>query len=172
MICRLGYKMNQLPNIITMLRIAGSFGMLCCDVSSRVFWIIYGFCGISDMTDGWLARKLRCVTRTGTLLDSLADICFVVCCAWQMLPILDFPKWLWMLAGVITVIKVTNQILALVSYGSCLFPHTMANKITGFLLFIAVPMTFWSVIPISITVVFALLAAIHENYFIRMKKTL
>lgn len=164
--------MNQLPNIITMFRIAGSFGMLCCDVANRLFWIIYGLCGISDMTDGWLARKLNCITKTGTLLDSLADICFVVCCAWQMLPILNLPKWLWIMAGVITVIKVMNQISALVSYGHCHFPHTTVNKATGFLLFIAVPMTCWSVIPISITAAFALLAAIHESHVIRTKKTL
>ena len=26
---------------------------------------------------GWLARKLKCVTKTGTLLDSMADIGYV-----------------------------------------------------------------------------------------------
>ena len=71
--------MKQLPNIITLLRIAGSLGLLLCDVTSVVFWIIYGLCGISDIADGWLARKLKCVTKKGALLDSLADICFVAC---------------------------------------------------------------------------------------------
>ena len=56
------------------------------DVKSVVFWLIYGFCGISDIADGWLARKLKCVTKTGALLDSVADICFVACCAWKLLP--------------------------------------------------------------------------------------
>ena len=56
------------------------------DVTSVVFWLIYGFCGISDIADGWLARKLKCVTKTGALLDSVADICFVACCAWKLLP--------------------------------------------------------------------------------------
>ena len=54
--------MTQLPNIITLLRIAGSLGLLLCDVTSVVFWIIYALCGISDIVDGWLARKLKCVT--------------------------------------------------------------------------------------------------------------
>ena len=71
--------MTQLPNIITLLRIAGSMGLLFCNVTGVVFWIIYGLCGISDIVDGWLARKLKCVTKTGALLDSLADICFVAC---------------------------------------------------------------------------------------------
>ena len=139
--------MTQLPNIITLLRIADSLGLLLCDVTSVAYWIIYALCGISDIADGWLARKLRCVTMKGALLDSLADICFVACCAWKLLPILELPQWLWLLAGVIVAIKVVNQLSALVMYGCCCFPHTLANKWAGFLLFIAVPITFWSIVP-------------------------
>lgn len=62
--------MTQLPNIITLLRIAGSMGLLFCDVMGVAIWIIYGLCGISDIVDGWLARKLKCVTKKGALLDN------------------------------------------------------------------------------------------------------
>ena len=44
--------MIQLPNTITLLRIAGSLDLLLCDVTGVVFWIIYGLCGISDIVDG------------------------------------------------------------------------------------------------------------------------
>ena len=162
--------MTQLPNTITLLRIAGSIGLLFCDVVGVAFWIIYGLCGISDIADGWLARKLKCVTKMGALLDSVADICFVACCAWKLLPILVLPQWLWLWAGVIVVIKVVNQLSALVMYGHCCFPHTTANKVTGFLLFIAVPMTFRSIVPIAIVASVATFAAIHEGHFIRTNK--
>ncbi len=152
------------PNIITLLRMAGSFGLLLCDVTGAAFWIIYALCGISDIADGWLARKLKYVTKSGALLDSLADICFVACCIWKLLPILELPQWLWLWAGVIVVIKVVNQLSALVMHGRCSFPHTLANKVTGFLLFIAVPMTFVSIIPISIVAAVATFAAIQEGY--------
>jgi len=159
--------MKQLPNTITLLRIAGSIGLLFCDVENITFWLVYGLCGISDIADGWLARKLKCVTRTGALLDSIADICFVACCAWMLLPILELPQWLWLWAGVIVAIKVVNQLSALVMYGRCCFPHTLANKATGFLLFIAVPMTIYTIIPIVIVASVATFAAIHEGHFIR-----
>ena len=158
--------MTQLPNIITLLRIAGSLGLLFCDVANDSFWIIYALCGISDIADGWLARKLKCVTKTGALLDSLADICFVACLCPLLLPILELPQWLWLWAGVIVAIKIVNQTSALVMYGCFQFPHTLANKITGFLLFIAVPMTFQSIIPITIVAAIASFAAIHEHYII------
>ena len=161
--------MIQLPNAITLLRIAGSLGLLSCDVSGVVYWIIYVLCGISDIADGWLARRLKCVTKTGALLDSLADICFVACCVWKLLPILELPLWLWLWAGVIVAIKIVNQLSALMMYGRCSFPHTTANKATGFLLFIAVPMTFLSIIPFTIVAAIATFAAIHEGHYIRTK---
>jgi CDP-diacylglycerol--glycerol-3-phosphate 3-phosphatidyltransferase len=162
--------MKLLPNIITMLRIAGSLGLLLCDVSGVVFWIIYGLCGISDIADGWLARKLKCITKTGAVLDSLADIIFVLCCAWKFLPILELPQWLWLWAGVIVAIKIVNQLSALMMSGRCCFPHTLANKATGFQLFIAVPMTFRSIVPIIIVAAVATFAAIQEGHYIRTKK--
>ena len=155
--------MKHLPNILSSLRIVGAVALLLSDVSSILFWVLYIFCGISDIVDGWMARKLKCVTRTGALLDSVADICFVACCVWTLLPILELPQWLWLWAGVIVAMKVVNQLLALVMYGCCRFPHTLANKVTGFLLFITVPSTFVSIIPISIVAAVATFAAIHEG---------
>ena len=178
--------MKHLPNSLSSLRMAGAVALLLCDVAGTTFWALYALCGISDIADGWLARRLKCVTATGALLDSLADICFVACLCPLLLPILELPQWLWLWAGVIVAIKVVNQLLALVMYGRCCFPHTMANKWAGFLLFIAVPMTlalpssvttwpssselgwlsllrpFVSIIPITIVAAVATFAAIHE----------
>lgn len=183
--------MKHLPNILSLLRMVGAVVLLLCDVVGttlalpssvttrpspselgwlsllRPFWVLYALCGFSDIADGWLARKLKCTTRTGALLDSMADICFVACCAWKLLPILELPQWLWLWAGVIVAIKVVNQLSALVMYGRCCFPHTLANKWAGFLLFITVPMTLWSIAPISIAAIVATFAAIQEGHFIR-----
>jgi len=159
--------MKHLPNILSSLRIVGTVVLLLSDVSSILFGVLYALCGFSDIADGWLARKLKCVTRTGALLDSVADISFVACCAWKLLPILELPQWLWLWAGVIVAIKVVNQLSALVMYGRCCLPHTLANKVTGFLLFIAVPMAFYTVIPLAIVAAVATFAAIHEGHYIR-----
>ena len=45
-------------------------------------------------------------------------------------------------------------------------PHTHANKATGFLLFIAVPLTFFTIISITIVAAIATFAAINEGYVI------
>ena len=85
------YK-QQLPNIITALRIAGSIGLLLCNITGWQFWTLYAICGISDMIDGWLARKLHVESKTGSVLDSIADLSFVACCAIKLLPILSIPS--------------------------------------------------------------------------------
>lgn len=162
--------MTQLPNIITLFRVVGALGLLLCNATDIVFWGLYCLCGFSDIIDGFLARKFKCATKAGALLDSLADICFVGCCAWKLLPLLSLPQWLWIWAGIIVVMKIANQTLALVLHGECCFLHTLANKVTGFLLFVTVPIAFRSIIPISIAAVIATFAAIEEEHLIRLKR--
>ena len=158
--------MKHLPNIITALRIVGSIDLLFCNVAGWQFWTLYVFCGISDMIDGWLARKLQAESKTGSVLDSIADFSFVTCCAIQLLPILSIPPWLWIWAGIIVIIKIVNQISSLIIIKKFCFPHTVANKLTGFLLFLTVPTISWHIIPIAIVAVIATFTAIQEGYSI------
>jgi CDP-diacylglycerol--glycerol-3-phosphate 3-phosphatidyltransferase len=122
---------------------------------------------MSDMMDGYLARKLRAESKTGAVLDSIADICFVACCAIRLLPVLQIPRWLWIWAGGIIVIKLVNQVSALIVCKRFCFPHTKANKLTGLLLFLSVPTVFWSVVPIAFVAGAATFAAVQEGHFIR-----
>ena len=161
-----------MPNVISVLRIAGSISLLFCDVRGWPFWSLYVFGGLSDIIDGWLARKLHAESKTGAILDSVSDIVFVACCAISLLPVLEIPMWLWIWAGVIVIIKIVNQISSLVVCKRFCFPHTLANKLTGFLLFLMVPTMFWSMIPISIVASLATFAAVHEGHYIRTKQEL
>ena len=155
--------MKHIPNILSVFRLLGAVCLLPIHPASAAFWVIYGLCGVSDMVDGYLARRLHAESKTGALLDSVADICFVVCCAIRLLPVLQIPSWLWIWAGVIVVIRIINQISALVVNKRLCFPHTPANKLTGLLLFMVVPMTFWSIIPIAFVAGVATFAAIQEG---------
>lgn len=167
-------RMKLFPNILTVSRMLGSVCILFFDMTGMSFWAIYFVCGLGDMVDGWLARRLDAVTKAGAILDSMADLCFVVCCGWQLLPILKLPPWLWIWAGAIAMIKVLNQVSAFVMFGKCCFPHTVANKATGFLLFVTIPMTlvFESIVPVVMAAVVATFAAVQEGRCIRTKKVL
>ena len=159
--------MNRIPNIISSFRIPGAILLLFFCPTSVAFWVIYGLCGISDMLDGHLARKLNAESKTGAVLDSVADICFVACCAIRLIPVVQIPTWLWIWAGVIAAIKIVNQVSALTVCKRFCFPHTKANKLTGLLLFLSVPTVFWSIVPIASVAGVATFAAVQEGHFIR-----
>ena len=148
----------------------GAFCLLLCSPTRAAFWVIYGLCGISDMVDGYLARRLHAESKAGAVLDSVADLCFVACCAIKLIPVFQIPSWLWIWAGVIVLIKLVNQVSALAAYKRLCFPHTGANKLTGLLLFLSVPMAFWAIFPIALVAGFATFAAIQEGHFIRTRK--
>ena len=161
--------MKYIPDTLSVLRIIGAACLLFSNPAGAVFWAIYGLCGISDMLDGYLARRLHAESRSGALLDSVADICFVACCAIRLLPVVPIPTWLWIWAVIVAAIKFLNQVAALILCKRFCFPHTKANKAAGLLLFLAVPALFWSVVPVAPIVVFAgvaTFAAIQEGYFI------
>ena len=162
--------MEHLPNIITALRIVGSIGLLFCNVPGWQFWTLYVLCGLSDMIDGWLARKLQAESKTGSILDSIADLSFVTCCAIKLLPILSIPSWLCIWAGIIVIIKIVNLISSLIIFKKFYFPHTIVNKLTGLLLFLAVPLISLCIIPIAIVAIIATFAAIQEGYYIGTRR--
>ena len=159
--------MKRIPNIISALRILGAICLMLFYPANVAFWVIYGLCGISDMLDGYLARKLHVESKTGAVLDSLADICFVACCAIRLIPVVQIPKWLWIWAAVIAAIKIINQVSALIVCKRFCFPHTKANKLTGLLLFLFVPTVFWSIVPLAFVAGVASFAAVQEGHFIR-----
>lgn len=165
--------MRQLPNTLSALRLLGAIVLLFCDVKGIAFWSVYLFCGISDMLDGFLARKLNAATPFGAVLDSVADLCFVVCCCCKLIPVLEFPLWMWIWCGMIAIIKLMNQAFALVLFKRCIFLHSTANKATGLLLFVGIPLALFieSIIPFIIVAIIATFAAIQEGHLIRTKNS-
>lgn len=166
--------MLSIANYITLLRIIGAMCLLPLEVTSRLvspFWLIYAFCGISDMADGYVARKLKTETKAGALLDSIADIVFMICCTYKLLPLLKLPSWLWCLVVIIVVIKLINQVSAWIVHKRVVFPHTFANKLTGIMLFISIPffVCFELYIPLILTSAVATYAAIQEGHLIRTR---
>lgn len=128
---------------ITSSRIVGALCLLPLEVTTQFvspFWLLFLICGITDIADGYVARKLKAETKRGAMLDSIADIVFVICCSIKLITILTVPSWIWCLVLIIATIKVINQICAWIVHRRFVFPHTSANKLTGLMLFISIPL--------------------------------
>ena len=163
---------KQIANIITISRILSCIYLLLCPVFSIGFYIMYLFCGIRNMADGTIARKTKSISELGARLDTAADSVFVAVCFAKILPLMQFPTWLWTWIVIIAIIKIGNVVLGLISSKKLVSIHTIWNKVTGFLLFL-LPLTLSFIEPIyssSVVCFMATFSAINEVYHIRMGK--
>ena len=128
--------MKHIPNILSASRIALCLHLLLADAMTVPFWVLYVIAGTTDMLDGFLARRWGVESKFGARLDSLADFVFVLAVGYKLFPWLKLPVTLWVMIGLIAVVKIVNAISAYVTKHRIGFPHTKANKLTGFLLFI------------------------------------
>ena len=135
------------------------------------FGVIYLLCGFSDMIDGPIARKTGNATPFGAKLDSIADLLFVAVCLVRLLPVFNIPTWIWIWIIVIFCIKIINIISGFICWKKLVLPHTMANKVSGLLLFL-LPIAYEFVglnYPAILICIVTSFAAIQEGHLIRRK---
>ena len=159
---------KYIANIITGSRVAFSFPLLLIPLSSAWFYILYLFCGLTDMIDGAIARKTGAVSKFGARLDTIADFVFMFVCWVKILPLMQIPIWLWGWIIIVALIKIFNITFVFIYKKKLISIHSVLNKITGFALFLLpLSLTFvetsYSVATIC---VLATIAAMQEAYFI------
>lgn len=157
-----------MANLITAFRIICSIFLLFAPTFSTVFYVLYAVTGVSDMLDGFVARKTRTVSAFGAKFDSIADFIFIAVCLIKIFPILSLPLFLWIWIAAIVMIKSVNAVTGIVLYQKMVMPHTAANKLTGLLLFVSV-FFLQSVSVVSVAAFLcatAIFAAIREGCFV------
>ncbi len=127
--------MKFLPNSITITRIIASLFLLITEPLSCSFFALYLFCGLSDILDGFLARRLGLISVLGATLDSIADCIFVFAALFTLLPNIAAPHWVLFWIGGIFLIKGCTFVIGIFRYGGLAFLHTYLNKVTGGALF-------------------------------------
>lgn len=152
-----------------MSRIVLCLPLLLVDAMTMPFWSLYVTAGLTDMLDGFLARRWGVESQFGARLDSLADFVFVLAVGYKLFPWLKLPATLWMMTGLIALVKIINAICSYVVKHRIEYLHTKANKVTGFLLFIGVMTIGQSYfVPVAWMIsCIALFAAIQEGHLIR-----
>lgn len=126
---------KHLPNLLTVLRIVLCVPLLFTAPFSPEFFFLYTACGVSDMLDGYLARKWGCASQTGAALDSLADTVFVAAALFRLIPAMLLPLWLLFWIAGIALVKLLGLAVGFARQRKLAFLHTYANKAVGLLLF-------------------------------------
>ena len=124
-----------IPNFITLIRIIGTGLLIFTEAFSTIFYILYILCGLSDVLDGYIARKFNLSSKFGARLDSLADAFFIISMIIKILPRLELELWMIILITLIFAIKILSFIIGFLRFNEVGFLHSYSNKIAGIFIF-------------------------------------
>ena len=127
----------NLPNSITAARMAGTAALLLVRPLTPGFYILYTLTGLTDVLDGWIARRTGTASDFGARLDSAADLLFYTVVLCRLLPILDvrMPPEIWYAVGGVLLLRLLGYAVAAVRYRRFAALHTKLNKLTGLCVF-------------------------------------
>ena len=125
---------QKIPNLLTLLRMALGVSLLFLPLLSDWFLFVYLLAGLSDVLDGFLARRWGVESLFGARLDSAADFLLCVVLLVRFIPAYDWPRWaiLWVIG--IALVRLASLLVSFLRFKNAAFLHTIANKMTGFLL--------------------------------------
>ena len=92
---------QQITNLLTLARIAAVPVLILFLYEGRygAALAVFVLAGITDGLDGWIAKRFKCVTRLGSILDPLADKILIVSTYVMLVLAGDLPFWLILLIG-------------------------------------------------------------------------
>ena len=133
-------KMN-IPNVLSLLRIAAAPFLLVVSYkgSENLFFILFTLMLISDVLDGYLARKLHQCSKVGSRLDSIGDYL-----TYLSVPFATW--WLWpeiikeessYIAAVIILFMLPG-VFGLIKFRQMITYHTWSSKIMAVLMSAAI----------------------------------
>jgi CDP-diacylglycerol--glycerol-3-phosphate 3-phosphatidyltransferase len=165
--------MRYIPNIISLSRIAGAVFLIFSYRNPIRFLLVYLYCGLSDLADGYLARRFGLMSAFGAKLDSLADFVFLVVSMCSLVFCTDILQRPLILISItlIFIIRLHNLLIThrkFLQWGAL---HTLGNKLTtGALFFAVLVCNFTGLLPFIVVVpviALALLSALEESYILK-----
>jgi phosphatidylglycerophosphate synthase len=168
-------KKMTISDYLSLLRCLGAVSLLFIQPFVTAFYMIYLLCGLTDVLDGWIARKTKSTSEFGARLDSIADLLFYGALFWKLIPVLrmELSGMIWCAAGIILFLRLGIYLAVAMRWHCLASRHTYLNKATGLLIF-ALPFvmrTPWKGIYYVIVAVVAGTAAVEELiYYINKRK--
>ena len=91
--------MKYIPNVLSFSRIILSIVLFYLNPEKLPFILIYIICGITDVLDGFIARKINATSEFGAKLDSVADVIIISVILFKFIPILklNFYMMIWII---------------------------------------------------------------------------
>lgn len=128
--------MKSIANYISISRIILVFTFLLIKPLSPMFFVVYILSGVSDMLDGFIARKTNTTSKVGEKLDSISDFIMIIVLIVILYPFIKPNVQILSWIIIIGIIRAISVIIAFLKFKTLGMIHTYANKITGLIIFI------------------------------------
>lgn len=126
---------KAIPHLVTGMRFVLTAFLLIPPVPGTAFAVLYLGAGLTDVLDGWLARRLHAESILGARLDSAADFFFFAVMLFRLYPVVKPGAAVLLWVGGIALLRLAAGAAAKCRFGHFGFLHTFANKFTGLMLF-------------------------------------
>lgn len=127
----------RIPDILCYSRMFGSILLLVTVPLSLPYLAVYGYCRLSDVLDGYIARHTDGETTNGQILDSTADMILMICLVTSLLVYLEWETWMIVWMAIIACIRIMSLGIGSSRFGHLALLHTYGNKFSGLLITIA-----------------------------------
>ena len=134
-------KMKHIPNILSVSRMPLALSLLFLTQRPYLFVSVYCVTGMTDVLDGFLARRYKWTSELGAKIDGFADILFMLSILAIAFFVIKMQIKMYVYIGIAAVaaIKLVNLGITKAKFKNWNTMHTWANKISGLPFFIVVP---------------------------------
>lgn len=160
--------MKNLPNLLSVSRIIIGILLFFLGGQPLLFTLLYLYCGLSDVADGYIARRLKIESALGAKLDSAGDVVLYTLITFMLFAhtqLMEENAMLWLVISIF-IIKLINVLLTRIRFGQWAMMHTLANKVSGLLVYVMLPVyILFPYAPVCIAIavaVVALMATVEE----------
>lgn len=166
---------KDVPNILTLSRLVLSLVMLTIFDLPKLWLVLCLLAGITDVLDGYFARRFNASSALGTRLDSLADYTFYGTMLFYIF--INHGDVIARFAVGITLVialHVLNLAVGLMKYKVFVMIHSYIKKLTGLMSFF-IPffvILFDADLYVLITIIVAVLGCVEELLIIMTSKKL
>lgn len=128
---------RQIPNILSAARIVIAIVIMFIPPYETAFYVIYAFCGISDLFDGVIARALHIESRLGGTLDTIGDTLLTWTACHVVFSNMD-PLYPGLIGAILAVfaVRIIGAVITLCRFRKFAMLHTAGNKIAMIILYL------------------------------------
>jgi len=136
-------KRKHIPNILSISRFPLSIALLFLANRPAWFVAVYIVTGLTDVLDGWLARRYSWQSERGAKIDGFADMVFMLALLAVVLGVKrlyrDLSLSVLIGMGAVALLKLINLFYTKLKFKQWATMHTLANKYTAFPFYVMIP---------------------------------